>query len=428
MILIEDIAPSPDKRVAWYRLIGITFFAFAIGMTLNTLEPSVLGHKVLELVPEAKNTFLGIVTSAGLLVAILWQPIIGAISDRTRSPWGRRAPYLILGTILAIAALYTVALAPVVSFMLMGVLALQLASNTVQGPWQALIPDQVPQWQRGTASGLKAAFDILAFVVGRRVAGLLVADDQVLAAVSIAAGVYILALIITLLSSRETPLNEEQRSRILVQESLLKAFSIDWKTYPGFKWWFLNRALFWGGSIALNTFMLFYMIDVVQMTEAYAQRFVANIFTVLGLALFLVTLPSGWLSDRIGRRPLVIFSGVLAALGTTGFLFARSETALVIIGVVIGLSVGVFLSANWALVTDIVPRREAARYLGIANIATAGGSAVARFLGGIMIDPINTLTGTSSAGYFALYSLAIISFILATVAILKFPTQNASEL
>jgi MFS family permease len=411
MTLSEDSASSPDKRVAWYRLIGITFFAFAIGMTLNTLEPSVLGHKVLELVPEAKNTFLGIVTAAGLLVAILWQPIIGAISDRTRSPWGRRAPYLILGTILAIASLYTVALAPVVSFMLIGVLALQLASNTVQGPWQALIPDQIPQWQRGTASGLKAAFDILAFVVGRRVAGLLVADDQVLLAVSIAAAVYILALIITLLSSREKPLNDDRRSKISVQESLLKAFSIDWKAHPGFKWWFLNRALFWGGSIALNTFMLFYMIDVVQMTEAYAQRFVANIFTVLGLALFLVT------------RPLVIFSGVLAALGTTGFLFARSETALVVIGVVIGLSVGVFLSANWALVTDIVPRREAARYLGIANIATAGGSAVARFLGGIMIDPINTLTGTSSAGYFVLYSLAIISFILATVAILKFPTK-----
>jgi len=425
--LIKGSTGSPDQRVAWCRLVGITFFAFAIGMTLNTLEPSVLGHKVLELVPEAKNTFLGMATAGGLLVAILWQPIIGSISDRTRSPWGRRAPYFVLGTILAIVSLYTVALAPFVSLLLMGVLALQLASNTVQGPWQALIPDQVPQWQRGTASGLKAAFDILAFVVGRRVAGLLVADDQVLAAVGIAAAVYILALIITLLSSREKPFVEDRESRIPMQEHIIKAFSIDWKTHPGFKWWFLNRALFWGGSIALNTFMLFYMIDVVQMTEAYAQRFVANIFTVLGLALFLVTLPSGWLSDRIGRRPLVVFSGALAAIGTTGFLFARSELALVVIGIVIGLSVGIFLSANWALVTDIVPRREAARYLGIANIATAGGSAVARFLGGIMIDPINTVTGTSSAGYFVLYSLAIISFIVATLAILKFPARNTVE-
>ncbi len=396
-------------------------------MTLNTLEPSVLGHKVLELVPEAKNTFLGMATAAGLLVAILWQPIIGSISDRTRSPWGRRAPYFVLGTILAMVSLYMVALAPFVSLLLVGVLALQLASNTVQGPWQALIPDQVPRWQRGTASGLKAAFDILAFVVGRRVAGLLVADDQVLAAVGIAAGVYILALIVTLLSSREKPFVEDRESRIPIQEHIIKAFLIDWKAHPGFKWWFLNRALFWGGSIALNTFMLFYMIDVVHMTEAYAQRFVANIFTALGLALFLVTLPSGWLSDRIGRRPLVVFSGALAAFGTTGFLFARSELALVVIGIVIGLSVGIFLSANWALVTDIVPRREAARYLGIANIATAGGSAVARFLGGIMIDPINTVTGTSSVGYFVLYSLAIISFIVATLAILKFPAQNTVE-
>jgi MFS family permease len=52
----------------------------------------VLGHRTPELAPATKNTVFGLITFAGLVVAILWQPIIGDISDRTHSPWGRRIP------------------------------------------------------------------------------------------------------------------------------------------------------------------------------------------------------------------------------------------------------------------------------------------------------------------------------------------------
>ena len=123
---------------------AVTIFSLALGVVSNTLEPAVLGHKVLELVPEQKNAALGFTTFAGLIVAILWQPIVGAWSDRTQGPWGRRAPYFVAGTLLVLTCLYAIALAPAFTVVVAGVLLLQLASNTVQGPWQALIPDQVP--------------------------------------------------------------------------------------------------------------------------------------------------------------------------------------------------------------------------------------------------------------------------------------------
>ncbi|MBM3121878.1 MAG: SLC45 family MFS transporter, partial [Chloroflexi bacterium] len=152
------------SRLPWYRLAAVTLFSLALGVVSNTLEPAVLGHKVLELVPEQKNTALGFTTFAGLIVAMLWQPMVGAWSDRTRSAWGRRAPYFIAGTVVVAACLFAIALAPTFAVVVASVLLIQLASNTVQGPWQALIPDQVPPGQRGAASGLKAAFDILSFV------------------------------------------------------------------------------------------------------------------------------------------------------------------------------------------------------------------------------------------------------------------------
>jgi hypothetical protein len=73
------------------------------------------------------------------------------------------------------------------------------------------------------------------------------------------------------------------------------------------------------------------------------------------------------------------------------------------------------------LVTDLVPEGEAARYLGIANIATAGGSGLARLIGGTLIDPLNRLLGSPSAGYLALYTLTMIAFLMAALAITRVP-------
>ncbi|HOG48121.1 MAG TPA: hypothetical protein PLB78_15955, partial [Anaerolineae bacterium] len=69
-------------------------------------------------------------------------------------------------------------------------------------------------------------------------------------------------------------------------------------------------------------------------------------------------------------------------------LLARTYTHLLIFGGVLGLSIGVFLSANWALLTDQVPQEESGRYLGISNLATAGAGAVAG-IGGFVMDTFN---------------------------------------
>lgn len=411
----------PSSRLPWHRLAAVTIFSLALGVVSNTLEPAVLGHKVLELVPAQKNTALGFTTFAGLIVAVLWQPIVGAWSDRTVSPWGRRAPYFIAGTACVAACLYAIALAPTFVWVVAGVLLIQLASNTVQGPWQALIPDRVPSGQRGAASGLKAAFDILAFVLGRQVSGRLVASGNVLGAVSFAAGLFALALLLTLAATRERRTPETPIPSASGLRSLSASFAVDWRSHPAFAWWFANRLLFWGGFIALNTFLLFYLIDVVQMAEAEAQRFVGTLSTVIGPVLLAVTLPSGWLADRLGRKPLVAAAGLIAAAGTGMVLAVRTPAWITAAGALIGLGVGIFLSANWALVTDLVPQGEAARYLGIANIATAGGSALARLIGGALIDPLNRLLGSPSAGYLALYALTLAAFLLGTLAIMRVP-------
>jgi MFS family permease len=419
------------KRISFLRLLGVTILGFALTLVSNTLEPAVLGRKVIELVPEGRNTALGLTTFAGLIVAILVQPIVGVFSDRTRSRWGRRLPYMAAGTAMVIACLFLIAGASVFSVVVVGLLLIQLSSNIVQGPWQALIPDKVPDSQRGQASGLKAMLDILAFVAGRLVAGQLVGrfaewgQAAVYAAVAVPCVVYLIALAVTAFSAREGPQAAEGAPKRTVGEALRATFSVDFRAHPAFGWWFANRTLFWAGFLALNTFLLFYLIDVIGMAEGAAQKFIGTLSTILGVSLVLVSLPSGWLSDRIGRKPLVVIAGILAAIGTGVLLAVRSQALLTVAGLIIGAAVGTFLAANWALVTDIVPREEAARYLGVANIATAGGSAIARFLGGALIDSLNHATGTLNAGYLTVFGLALAFFVISAIVILPLPVPGA---
>ena len=432
-------------------------------MATNTLDPALLSLKVAELTPENRNTALGLIAAAGLLVATLTQPIIGALSDRTKAPIGRRVPYMIVGTLLAVVFLFVVALAPSIGVLLLGVLVYQFGANTAQAPWQALLPDQLPASLRGAASGLKSLFEIFGFILGRRFAGYMVAEGTPQSAVLAASVVLIVTMVLTSLAARywrgrhfpegaaseslavEGPLEshgpdelsglsssgdaDEDASREALSEgapeSALDASPgfyafLKRSNWPkGFGWWFVNRALFWAAIIALNSFVIFYMEDVVGMTFSEASRLFGDLSVVLGVSLLIITIPAGRLSDRVGRRPIILAACVVAVAGNLLLLFARTRPVLILGGAALGMATGIFLSASWALATDLVPRGMAARYLGVANIATAGGSFLARLAGGALIDPINRLTGTVEAGYLTLYSLTLVAFALSAFAVTR---------
>jgi len=413
------------KRLSFFRLLAIVTLGFALTLSSNIQEPALMTHKVLRLAPGLPNTALGFLGFVGLVVAMLVQPVVGVFSDRARSRWGRRLPFMLLGAIMIAGSLSVLALAPALWVLVLGVLLIQMSSNILQGPWQALIPDLVPEEQRGMASGLKATMDILAFVVGRAVAGFFFGrvpqwgEAAVLMAVGVPVLVFGLGLVVTAIWARERPdAVPETVTTESVGVALRKAFSVDWSAHPTFRWWFFNRMLFWGAFIFLNTFLVTYMIGVLKMAEADAQKFVGSLSTIIGLALVLMALPAGWLADKFGRKPLVMAAGIVAFAGTATLLVARDTTTIVIGGAVIGLSIGAFLSANWAMITDIVPRAEAARYLGIANIATCIGSGGARLLGGVLIDPLNAAFHSTSAGFLAVYGLAALFFLASTFVIL----------
>ncbi len=421
------------KRLNFFRLLAITSLGFALTFSSNVQDPPLMTYKVRELAPNLPNTALGILGFIGLLVAMVVQPIVGVFSDRARTKLGRRLPFLIGGAVLIAISLFLLVLAPALWVLLLGVILIQFSSNILQGPWQALIPDLVPESQRGTASSLKAVLDIIAVIVGGMAAGMLLGkmDQWGTAAAYATAGapVVLFGILVTITAiwarEKKEAAAESVTSRS-VGEALKNAFYVNFRERPVFGWWFANRILFWGAFIAINSFLINYLMDVVGMKQAEAQSFYGNLKMILGGALILLALLSGWLSDKFGRKPLMLTSSIVSFVGAVFLLLVRDKTLITVAGAIIGMGIGTFLSASWALATDIVPREEAARYLGIANIATCIGSGTARLLGGVLIDPINKAFGSSSSGYLLLFALATLFFLASALVIIPLPkTQKA---
>ena len=116
--------------------------------------------------PASAGLGLGLITLAGVVTAVIVQPTVGAISDYAVTRWGRRKPFIVIGSLLDIVFLWAVAAADTYLAIVLALVLLQFASNFAQGPFQGYVPDLVPAKQVGRASGLMGVMIVLGGIVG----------------------------------------------------------------------------------------------------------------------------------------------------------------------------------------------------------------------------------------------------------------------
>ncbi|MBA7617018.1 hypothetical protein ES703_24323 [subsurface metagenome] len=399
----------------------ITIFGFALTALWQSLHTIILPLRLLDFVAEAeKNTYLGLLTFTGLILAMAVQPIAGAISDRTGFNWGRRRPYILLGTMLVILLLPGVSLAGSYIAIFIIYCLLQVSSNTAQGPYQAFIPDLVPGGRRGLASGVKTLLEILggvtllypiAFFMDRYSSGEGVSWLWLALG---ALGIILLGVMLaTILMVKERPGAGGYRLPLL--PTLYKSFKINIRTDRDFIWFLVSRLLVLMAFATLQTFALYFLKDVVGVTSPATAM--ARFSIVVVACMLAVVYPAGRLSDRVGRRPIAVASGLLGALGVgLIFVFQHNFTFIIFCGGLVGISVGAFMGSNWALATDLVAKGEEARYLGLTNLATAGGAALARLIGPV-IDFFNARE--PGLGYSVMLLACFIYFIVGSLLLLK---------
>ena len=480
-----------SRPLRWYDTLTINAYFFGLTTLSQTMTPLIIPLLVQQFVGESRQgAYYGNIRLWSLMTALLVQSFMGALSDRCTSRWGRRRPFIFVGTLGVVVTLFLVGLTAGLAnetgywALFVVILLMMVASNTAQGAQQGLIPDLVPESQRGIYSGIKALLEApLPIIVVSLIIGRSVTRGEIVISLLTVVGVLLLTMIFTMfapekpLQSFQQPLNLTPFLRLVLMTALFTvlilgvSWLIGWaadlladasprvafglmgmlgligmlavigvgvylsvniglgvsaqKNSP-FTWWVINRLAFLVGSTNIASFALYFIQSRLGLPGEQAAEPTRWLMLIVGIFILLVAPLSGWLADRIGHKRLVAISGLLAALGALIIVVIPSLSAIYSGGILIGAGAGIFYTANWALGTALVPGQEAGRYLGISNLAGAGAGAVGAYIGGPIADFFTTTTPQSPGiGYVLLYSIYGLLFLASVLALQKIkPVQE----
>ena len=321
--------------------------------------------------PDDSAGSLALVSGVGALLALVGNPLVGRLSDRTTSRWGMRRPWLVGGAVGGLLALLIVAQAPNIPVLLLGWCLAQLSYNAVLAAIVAILPDQVPAGQRGKVSGIVGIGLPLGTVLGtlivQAVAGNLLLMFVLPAAITLIA---VVALVVVLKDRRLDPAQRPPLSAV----EFARSFWVNPRRQPDFGWAWLSRFLLFLGLATLLTYQAFYLMDHLGQDPADLPRLIFLSTAIQAAGIVISSVIAGRLSDRIGRRKVFVFAAALIyAVGLAVIAFAGSYSTFLVGMAITGLGQGAYLAVDLALVTDVLPNREqdAAKDLGVFNIANA---------------------------------------------------------
>jgi MFS family permease len=404
-------------------LLGISVFWLALSVLSDGVNTLVLPLQLGGLSSSNNQaTLLGLLTFVGLLVGAFVQPIAGAFSDRLRPRLGRRG-FIGIGLILSLASLCFFAAVKSIPGLLISYLAIQVSASIAQAGQQGLLPDLVDERRRGLASGLKGFMDLTGAMLGFVILGQLLGAGQSLLAIEVIA---VLLTITYLLAILLTPEDRSNRAATIKTTAipLREIFRIDLTRQTDFVRLILARFFFLLGIYGTGRFLLLFVANRLGLSQAQAAEQAGNLLAGLALITILASPFTGWLADRIGRVPLMIAGAILSAVSACMLIWAESAAQILLFGGFMSIGSAAFAGGSWALIADLVPKQEAARFFGLANFSTAGSAAVAGLFGPL-IDGVERLS--PGMGFSGLFFVAALAFGASILPIKKFLWKEVKD-
>lgn len=443
----RDEFGRPKAPLSTGRLLAVTAYWLAITSLMGALTFSVIPRLVESpgVLGSAQHPMAGLaigaITTVGVLIAIAVQPTMGAISDHTRHRLGRRKPYIVAGTIMDLLFLAFLAWAfwnELYWPFLAGVALLQFSSNFAQGPYQGYVPDLVPSRQVGVASGLLGAANLAGNLIGPGIAILfisilpgLLGFPEITLGLFVAIGlIEVVTMLVTVIWVPDRPAPPNELSLV---ERAKSAWGTDILAEKDFVWVMVSRLLVLTGLVTLQAFAVFYLENAHHMTPDEAQGSAFPVLITMLVAALIAAIPGARISSRIGRKPVLYVAIGLGVLG--GFLLAVAPAYPVVLAaaIPIGICSGVFLGVDWALMTDIIPKAQSGRYMGISNIAVAGAGPIGSAVGGLITFLIALLIAdrliAAEVAYRALFIVMALELALGALALrrVREPIRSGSS-
>ncbi|GBG26468.1 Sucrose transport protein SUT4 [Hondaea fermentalgiana] len=417
---------------------------------------------------EHKGRTLGLLSGIGGILSIVLPPFVGYASDRYRSQYGRRKPFMAAGLstmgfsfLIAGISANTNDLAAIGTIYIVSVVGGILLSTA----FNATIPDMAEPTQYGTISGVVGALTIVGYGIG---AGIGAASTSI----GIPASYYLLDAVIVVtgvitlnvykedvflpsgsFSQRKAapasakgsiyefePASDDDEEE---EETEVKDSSRTSRTAycgrarrlvvrmagpfaeNGFFWVFVTRLLVQFGVFTVMQFMLFWVSDVLPFQGLEATTRAAILFAPVFCTALISSLSVGRLTDLNGgkRKTLLITSSIVLGMCSFGVAFIENFIVAMVFMLIFGTAMGTFMSLDYALVCDVLPSTaNVARDLGVWHISIVLPQLVAAPIAGALLDVMNNLGGKHGlphVGYSLIFIVAAIYFFAASACFLK---------
>jgi len=351
---LETTAQYVAGRGRWKLQLSLMLNFFLLMALYSGVLGVLLPNQIAALNPGEKANNLALMFAITSVFSTLTTPIAGALSDRTRTKWGKRSPWIAIGSLVGSFCLFGVSwMTSFWSLMVLWVMA-TVAYNSMQPAMTTVIADRFQPETRGVVSGIVGAGMTAGLTAGTVLAGYL-AGAQVLAyglfAMAIAASSLAFVVI-----NRE-PANAAQPARRFSWIAFAKGFWINPREHPDFAWAFAGRFTIYMGYQAVAAYMLYILRDYIGLSDAQSNITIANLAILTLVCLLISSLVSGYLSDKFQRRkPFVILSSLIMGAAMVAPLVMPTMQGMWIYAGVIGVGYGMFMSIDMALMTQVLPK------------------------------------------------------------------------
>ena len=360
--------------------------------------------------PANKVGGFAAVTAASALATLFVQPIVGALSDRTRSRLGRRSPWIVFGGIgggvctIALQFGHTVALLAVIW------VVAQILLNAVQGPTSAIIADRIESNRRGFASSFQGVGTAVGVAVGIAFAG------QQLARVGV--GYTALGIAVIVVSILFVLLNPDRSTKDVQQAPFqwgrfARGFWISPRRHPDYAWAFAGRFFMVLGYQAIQNYNLYILTDYIKLDIGAAGALYGLTASITSVAMVVSTLLFGKLSDVLHRRKALVFlATILMAIAIAVPLVSPTVGAMIVYAVIVGIGYGAYLAVDLALMIDVLPSQgDLGKDLGVLNVASNLPQTLTPVVAAALL-------GAFAGNYASIFIYAIVAVVLSSLFVL----------
>lgn len=399
---------EPTQRVTARWVTGLVLVNVGINAAFFGPINVFIGQQAISIDAPSKEAILSLVTACGAAVSLAANPLFGALSDRTTSRLGRRAPWVLAGAVLAAAALLAMSVSATVALMVLFWCLVQLGANAAYAAITAAVPDRVPVLQRGGVGGLAAMGQTLGILTGA-VFGAVVSGNFMVGYWLCAAA--LLLSVLPYLFHRNDPVLHKGMLRPFRVREFLRGFWISPRLHPDFAWAWLTRFLVNVGNQLTIVYLLFFLRDIIGHEDpATGVLVLTGIYAVMVMVTAVLAGP--W-SDRVGRRkPFVIGSSAIIAMAGLIMAFFPVWPGALAGAAVLGVGFGAYLAVDFALLTQVLPQAlDRGKDMGVINVANS--------LPQVVAPALALLAVTRWGGYSTLFVMAAIIGLLGAVFVVK---------